>query len=98
MIEGVLWNSSARIERNDSGDGGDELFCGYTRYSTGYKLFSSLKRMPKYIRKNIANFLRNIQVDEMNNIIEKLPSKVHNPTEPPVFIPASFCFVKLRQF
>ena len=30
--------------------------------------------------------------------IEKLPSKVHNPTEPPVFIPASFCFVKLRQF
>ena len=31
--------------------------------------------------------------------IEKLPSKVaHNPTRPPVFSPASFCFVKLRQF
>ena len=31
--------------------------------------------------------------------IEKLPSKVaHNPTRPPVFSPASFFFVKLRQF
>ena len=31
--------------------------------------------------------------------IEKLPKKVaHNPTRPPVFSPASFFFVKLRQF
>ena len=31
--------------------------------------------------------------------IEKLPSKVvHNPTRPPVSSPASFFFVKLRQF
>ena len=31
--------------------------------------------------------------------IKKLPSKVaHNPTRPPVFSPASFYFVKLRQF
>ena len=30
---------------------------------------------------------------------KKLPLKVaHNPTRPPVFSPASFCFVKLRQF
>ena len=30
--------------------------------------------------------------------LEKLPSKVaHNPTRPPVFSPASFFFVKLRQ-
>ena len=31
--------------------------------------------------------------------IKKMSSKVaHNPTRPPVFSPASFCFVKLRQF
>ena len=31
--------------------------------------------------------------------ITKLSSKVaHNPTRPPVFSQASFCFVKLRQF
>jgi hypothetical protein len=31
--------------------------------------------------------------------LEKLPSNVsHNPTRPPVFSPASFCFVKLRHF
>ena len=30
--------------------------------------------------------------------IKKIPSKVaHNPTRPPVFSPAIFCIVKLRQ-
>ena len=30
---------------------------------------------------------------------KKAPQKVpHNPTRPPVFSPAKFCFVKLRQF
>ena len=30
---------------------------------------------------------------------KKTPLKIaHNPTRPPVFSPASFCFVKLRQF
>ena len=62
-----------------SGDGGDELFCGYTRYSTGYKLYSSLKRMPKFMRINIANFLRNLPVDQMNNYVDKLPSKYKFP-------------------
>ena len=31
--------------------------------------------------------------------LKRFPSKVsHNPTRPPIFSPASFCFVKLRQF
>ena len=62
-----------------SGDGGDELFCGYTRYSSGYQLFSSLKRIPKFIRLYIANLLINLPVDEINNYIEKLPSKYKFP-------------------
>ena len=48
-----------------------------------------------------SNFKKNIYIKAIlcNFSIEKLPSKVaHNPTRPPVFSPASFCYVKLRQF
>lgn len=33
-----------------SGDGGDELFCGYNRYCNGYRLFSLLKDIPLLLR------------------------------------------------
>ncbi len=62
-----------------SGDGGDELFCGYSRYSTGFKLFSSLKKLPKFLRINIAKALRNLPIDEINNFVDKLPSKYRYP-------------------
>ena len=49
-------------------------------------------RLLKYFLKKFLNFFA-------PQNIEKLPSKVaHNPTRPPVFSPASFFFVKLRQF
>jgi asparagine synthase (glutamine-hydrolysing) len=37
-----------------SGDGGDELFCGYNRYTTGYAIWSKLKRLPYPLRKAAA--------------------------------------------
>ena len=44
-------------------------------------------------------FSKKIQIFLAPLNIEKLLSKVaHNPTRPPVFSPASFFFVKLRQF
>ena len=33
-----------------SGDGGDELFCGYNRYCNGYRMFSHLREMPTLLR------------------------------------------------
>ena len=43
-------------------------------------------------------FKKNLDFFAPQNI-KKLPSKVaHNSTRPPVFSPASFCFLKLRQF
>ena len=30
-----------------SGDGGDELFCGYTRYNNGYKAYKLINNFPK---------------------------------------------------
>lgn len=34
-----------------SGDGGDELFAGYTRYHTGYTMWNSLSKCPHGLRK-----------------------------------------------
>ena len=50
-------------------------------------------------RADFEIFLRIFQKKFCHPKHKKLPSKVaHNPTTPPVFSPASFCFVKLRQF
>jgi asparagine synthase (glutamine-hydrolysing) len=37
-----------------SGDGGDELFCGYNRYAMGYSVWSKLKHLPYPLRKGVA--------------------------------------------
>lgn len=37
-----------------SGDGGDELFCGYNRYVTGHAIWSKLARLPKPVRRSLA--------------------------------------------
>lgn len=37
-----------------SGDGGDELFCGYNRYALGYSVWSKLARLPRPARKALA--------------------------------------------
>ena len=33
-----------------SGDGGDELFCGYSRYNLGFKMWSKLRKLPSSVR------------------------------------------------
>ena len=51
------------------------------------------------VKKNFLNIFLNFVKKFAPQNIEKLPSKVaHNPTRQPVFSPASFCFVNLRQF
>ena len=38
-----------------SGDGGDELFCGYNRYHYTQKVWSKLKKLPLFFRSSIAS-------------------------------------------
>ena len=41
-----------------SGDGGDELFCGYNRYLKGYDLWRKMLILPRPVRRAIAGILK----------------------------------------
>lgn len=41
-----------------SGDGGDELFCGYNRYAQGYDVWRRLGRIPRSLRRMVSGALR----------------------------------------
>ena len=43
-----------------SGDGGDELFCGYSRQIVGPRIWRILKNIPIPLRKIIANFIHQL--------------------------------------
>ncbi|MGI8641759.1 MAG: asparagine synthase (glutamine-hydrolyzing) [Pyrinomonadaceae bacterium] len=68
-----------------SGDGGDELFAGYTRYVTDKKR-SGLGKLPRFLRKNLLrpvsenlphgfigkNYLYNTSLDSLNRYIDSI--------------------------
>lgn len=43
-----------------SGDGGDELFAGYPRYSTGDNIVQMASRVPAGLRPSVAKFIRKV--------------------------------------
>lgn len=49
-----------------SGDGGDELFAGYSRYVATFRAWKKLKLIPFPVRKFISNFIRAIPVKVWN--------------------------------
>ena len=51
-----------------SGDGGDELFGGYGRYSFGNSIWNKIKILPPWSRTLIAGFLRSISPNNWNRI------------------------------
>ena len=69
-----------------SGDGGDELFCGYNRYASGYNVWKNLSWLPVTLRRLIGgachrapnNFLEFLQKAlpkryQVNNLHQSLP-------------------------
>jgi asparagine synthase (glutamine-hydrolysing) len=59
-----------------SGDGGDELFCGYNRYAIGYTLWSRLHRLPRSLRQTLALILRNAPSRFFDRLQQKLPQRL----------------------
>ena len=61
-----------------SGDGGDELFGGYTRYAFGQRLWGTLSLLPLPIRRSIAWALKAISVEQWNAIARPLLAAAPN--------------------
>lgn len=59
-----------------SGDGGDELFCGYNRYVTGYRIWQLINKYPKPIRQSLAWLFRNLSGNKLDAIQRLLPDRL----------------------
>jgi asparagine synthase (glutamine-hydrolysing) len=59
-----------------SGDGGDELFGGYTRYTLVPKLWNKLRLTPECIRKTGANLLNSIPASWCDSLGQGLRSRM----------------------
>lgn len=62
-----------------SGDGGDELFCGYNRYALGFQAWSKLRWFPHLFKVWLAEFCRHIPADALNKFQQNLPKKMQFP-------------------
>lgn len=62
-----------------SGDGGDELFCGYRRYMRGYRVWRSLRILPLSLRRLLARLLPVIPGQSLENLLAKLPKALQVP-------------------
>ena len=58
-----------------SGDGGDELFCGYKRYSLGRNIWSKVKNFPTPLRLALSKVLGAIPTQAFDLAQYTLPSK-----------------------
>ncbi len=55
-----------------SGDGGDELFCGYTRYHRWRTFWSARSITPEPLRRLLARLLRGVAIDTWNSALAPL--------------------------
>ncbi|WP_326524823.1 asparagine synthase (glutamine-hydrolyzing) [Sphingomonas sp.] len=56
-----------------SGDGGDELFCGYNRYAMGYAMWSKLRLLPYPARRMLAGMMKRFPSGMATAIGDALP-------------------------
>lgn len=59
-----------------TGDGGDELFCGYTRYTSGYQVWRATGRLPVPLREVLGVVLEAIPADAVDRFAALLPRGV----------------------
>jgi asparagine synthase (glutamine-hydrolysing) len=62
-----------------SGDGGDEVFCGYTRYLLGAQLWSRMHRVPAGLRNLVARAIRILSPTGWERVAALLPARLRPP-------------------
>ena len=62
-----------------SGDGGDELFCGYNRYSQGYSIYKILKRFPNIFSKYLSKSMKAVNPKYIDKLISMMPRRYQYP-------------------
>jgi len=58
-----------------SGDGGDELFCGYNRYTQGYQIWQKLQRLPGPIRQLVGSLMQVFPGAPIEYLMSFLPKR-----------------------
>jgi asparagine synthase (glutamine-hydrolysing) len=64
--------ASKNVKVSLSGDGGDELFCGYNRYLMADKIFNKMRLVPIPIRKSVHNALKNIKPSQWDKFAARV--------------------------
>lgn len=59
-----------------SGDGGDELFAGYTRYFQGERAWALMNILPIWLKSMFASSIRRVKPGTWDKIAKTIPSKV----------------------
>jgi asparagine synthase (glutamine-hydrolysing) len=54
-----------------SGDGGDELFCGYNRYQNTDRLWRHLSKMPVAFRRRVAHLLLGVSAERWDDVARR---------------------------
>jgi asparagine synthase (glutamine-hydrolysing) len=58
-----------------SGDGGDELFCGYSRYTQGYQIWKKLSLLPRSLRQVLGSLLQVFPGEPLESLLRILPKR-----------------------
>ena len=58
-----------------SGDGGDELFCGYSRYTQGYQIWQAMHLLPSPLRRALGELIKAIPGEPLESLIRFLPKR-----------------------
>ncbi len=70
--------SSRSVKVCLSGDGGDELFCGYNRYLAGPKIWKLIKILPPILRKFISRFIYYFPISSWDNFYKFFKAVIPN--------------------
>ena len=66
--------ASKKIKVALSGDGGDELFCGYNRYGSTNNWSNKFDLIPGSVRKILANGIKSTSQDKLNSLLNLFPN------------------------